>query len=420
MSLSAPAAVPVPVPAAGPFGRPAPARAPGVLYISYDGMLEPLGQSQVISYLELLGGDARLHILSFEKPADWADVARRGALAERLARAHITWHPLTYHKAPTLPATLFDIAQGLAVATWLAARHGLRIVHARSYVPALIGWLVKLLTGARLIFDMRGFWADERVDGGIWPAGGGLYRGVKRIERVMLRGADHIVTLTHASVGVIAKLGGPRPAPITVIPTCADLDRFSSVPGAARVAPFTLGYVGSIGTWYLFDEVLACFRLIRERRPEAKMLVVNRGEQALVRSSMAAAGIPESAVEITACDHAGVPAMIRRMSAGAAIIRPVFSKLASAPTKLAEYLGCGIPCLGNVGVGDMELMLEREGGGVALHEFTPAERIRAVDQLLFLCDDPQTAAHCRAVALKHFSITTGAAAYRAIYAELAL
>ncbi len=402
-----------------PSGPPASARAPGVLYISYDGMLEPLGQGQVISYLELLSGDARLHILSFEKPADWADGARRAALAERLARANISWHPLTYHKTPTLPATLFDITQGLVVATWLAARHGLGIVHARSYVPALIGWLVKLLTGARLIFDMRGFWADERVDGGIWPAGGGLYRGVKRLERVLLRGADHIVTLTHASRDVIAQLGGPRLAPITVIPTCADLDRFSNVAGAVKVKPFTIGYVGSIGTWYLFDEVLACFRLIRERRPDARMLVVNRGEQALVRSSMAAAGIPESAVEITAAEHAEVPAMIRRMSAGAAIIRPVFSKLASAPTKLAEYLGCGIPCLGNVGVGDMELMLEGEGGGVALHEFTDAERSRAVDQLLALCDDTSTAAHCRAVALKHFSITTGAASYRAIYAELA-
>ncbi len=27
---------------------------PGILYISYDGMLEPLGQSQVVGYLEKL------------------------------------------------------------------------------------------------------------------------------------------------------------------------------------------------------------------------------------------------------------------------------------------------------------------------------------------------------------------------------
>jgi glycosyltransferase involved in cell wall biosynthesis len=106
------------------------------------------------------------------------------------------------------------------------------------------------------------------------------------------------------------------------------------------------------------------------------------------------------------------------MSAGAAIIRPVFSKIASAPTKLAEYLGCGVPCLGNVGVGDMELILETDGAGVALREFTPEERHRAVERLLALADDPATPAHCRQVALAHFSVEDGAERYRAIYQSL--
>jgi glycosyltransferase involved in cell wall biosynthesis len=394
---------------------------PAVLYISYDGMLEPLGQSQVITYLERLTGDARLFLVSYEKSADWADETRRAAVKARLDAAGICWHPLTYHKTPTVPATLFDLAQGLAVGLWLAARYNVGIVHARSYIPALIGWVIKLLTGARLLFDMRGLWADERTDGDIWPAGGQIYRVVKRLEQTLLLGADHIVTLTHASRHVIA--GFPymhegRHAPISVIPTCADLDRFS--PGtAARPLSFTLGYLGSIGTWYMFDEVLACFRLIAQRRPDARLLVVNRGEQALIRAMAAKAGIPDNALEITSAEHRDVPAIIRRMSAGAAIIRPVFSKIASAPTKLAEYLGCGVPCLGNVGVGDMELILETEGAGVALREFTEAERMRAVDRLLEMCAVPETAAHCRAVALQHFSVDQGAADYRAIYRELA-
>ena len=395
-------------------------RPPGVLYISYDGMLEPLGQSQVLAYLERLTDDARLHLISFEKPADWADEARREALRERLAAAGIRWHPLTYHKTPTVPATLFDIAQGFALALWLTARHGLSIVHARSYVAALIGWKVKLLTGTKLLFDMRGLWADERVDGGLWPAGGRIYHAVKRIERTLLLGSDHIVTLTHASKGVIE--GFPYMtkghAPLTVIPTCADLDRFR--PGEGKPPErFTLGYLGSIGTWYLFDEVLACFVEVRKHSPDALLLVVNRNEQALVRERAAAAGIPDAALEVTTADHAQVPAQVRRMSAGAAIIRPVFSKIASAPTKLAEYLGCGVPCLGNVGVGDMEAILEGERTGVALREFSQMERTRAVSALLALCADPATPARCRAVAERLFSVEDGAAQYRGIYQSLA-
>ncbi|HVR90001.1 MAG TPA: glycosyltransferase [Novosphingobium sp.] len=394
---------------------------PGVLYISYDGMLEPLGQSQVLAYLERLTADARIHLISYEKPADWADKPRREALQTRLAGVGIAWHPLTYHRTPTVPATLFDIAQGVALALWLVARHRLSIVHARSYVAALIGWLSKLLTGTKLLFDMRGLWADERVDGGLWPASGWVYRTAKRIERLLLLAADHIVTLTHASKGVIEAfpyMADGRHAPLSVIPTCADLDRFS--PGDATGSePFTLGYLGSIGTWYMFEEVLACFAVLRERRPGARLLVVNRNEQALVRRLAADAGLPEECLELTAAEHAEVPAMIRRMSAGAAIIRPVFSKIASAPTKLAEYLGCGVPCLGNVDVGDMQAILEGEGVGVALHEFTPAERTRVIDQLLALCAEPATPLRCRAVAERLFSVEDGVIQYGSIYRSLA-
>jgi glycosyltransferase involved in cell wall biosynthesis len=393
---------------------------PAVLYISYDGMLEPLGQSQVIAYLERLSGDHAIHLVSFEKPADRGQPEKVAAIGERLDAAGIAWHPLTYHKTPTLPATLFDLAQGTAVSLWLAARHNVRIVHARSYVPALIGWIVKLLTGAKLLFDMRGLWADERTDGGIWPPGGGVYRAVKRIEKTLLLGADHVVTLTHASKSLIEDFGylkGQPHAPIAVIPTCADLERFA--PGKGQKSDsFTLGYLGSIGTWYMFDEVLACFKLIRAKLPNARLLVVNRNEQDFVRRMVAEAEIPGDCVELTTADHAHVPEQIRRMSAGAAIIRPVYSKIASAPTKLAEYLGCGVPCLGNTGVGDMELILENQGAGVALRAFTPEERTRAVDRLIAMASDPKTHAKCRKVALEHFSVDDGAERYRTIYASL--
>ena len=35
-----------------------------VLYISYDGMLEPLGESQVLAYLKRLVADRPIHLIS--------------------------------------------------------------------------------------------------------------------------------------------------------------------------------------------------------------------------------------------------------------------------------------------------------------------------------------------------------------------
>ena len=60
---------------------------PGVLYITYDGMLEPLGQSQVLAYLKRRAVDRRIHLISFEKADDWANTTERARIAQGIAGA---------------------------------------------------------------------------------------------------------------------------------------------------------------------------------------------------------------------------------------------------------------------------------------------------------------------------------------------
>jgi glycosyltransferase involved in cell wall biosynthesis len=393
---------------------------PGILYLSYDGMLEPLGQSQVLAYLEKLTPGRRIHLISFEKSADWKDRGRFEEVRARIAAAGVRWHPLRYHKSPTAPATAYDIALGSTIAVALAVRHRLTVVHARSYVAGVMALAVKRATGAAFLFDMRGFWADERVDGNLWPAGGRLYRAAKAIERHLLLAADHVITLTQASEEELRRFPyvGDRLAPVTVIPTCADLDRFT-VQGPPQRSPFVLGYIGSVGTWYLLDDMLRCFVAVREQVPGARLLVVNRGEHERIRSRAGAHGISTEELELVTAAHSDVPALIARMTCGMGLIKPVFSKIASAPTKLAEYLGCGVPCMGNAGVGDIATILEPHRVGVALTGFTNADISQTTERLVRLCLDPATQARCRRVAEELFSRERGVAAYGRIYDELA-
>ena len=108
-----------------------------------------------------------------------------------------------YHKRPTVLATLFDILKGQIISMQIARKIKTDILHVRSYIPALIALPTKKLTGAKMLFDIRGFWADERVDSGIWPRGSTIYRIVKYLERYLFLEADHVVTLTKASVSII-------------------------------------------------------------------------------------------------------------------------------------------------------------------------------------------------------------------------
>lgn len=390
-----------------------------VLYITYDGLLEPLGQSQVLAYLAQLSSEYRIHVLSFEKKADRKDGEAMAALRARLRKAGIGWTALPYHKTPTAPATAFDVAVGVIVGLALALRSRADILHVRSYVPALIALPIRKITAARLLFDMRGFWADERVDGGLWRKDGQLYRLAKSLEGRFLRSAEHIVTLTNASARELRNFPALRGSstPISVIPTCADLSTFWPGPPPPS-GDFVFGYVGSVGTWYLFEETLAFFRALLHRRPDARFLIVNRKEHDLIRTLVQKAGIPRDRIELVSARHDEVAALVRRMHLGAALIRPSFSKIASAPTKIAEYLGCGVPCLGNGGVGDVAEILLGRNVGLLLNSFDAASIDAAVDHALALTQNPALRSRCAEVAREVFSLERGVAAYRSIYQAL--
>lgn len=392
------------------------------LYITYDGLMEPLGQSQVMPYLRGLADEYAITVMSFEKPQDWGDVERRQTVRAQLDKAGIDWAPLRYHKRPSLAATAFDIAQGIVRGLGVALRRKPGIVHVRSYVAGVMGLVLKSLTGARFIFDMRGFWADEKVDAGSWRRGSGVYRAAKWFEKKLLQEADVVVSLTRAGVDEMRKfpyLQG-RDTRFEVIPTCTDLELFQPcASGQWRDGEaFVLGYVGSVGTFYLFDEVLECFKELLKDRPEARMLIVNRGGHDYIRARGRALGVPADKVELHSAEYRDVPGYIRQMDAGAFFIKPVFSKKSSAPTRLGEFLGCGVPCLVNGGVGDMGAIVSSGQVGVVMREFSPEARRNSIRQLLSLCSEEGVPARCTEAAHRWFSLKQGTAAYRRIYREL--
>ncbi|MGZ0018243.1 glycosyltransferase [Nitrosomonas sp. wSCUT-2] len=394
----------------------------GVLYISYDGMLEPLGQSQVLGYLKRLAAGRRIHLISFEKSEDWANEVERQQIAQDIADTGIVWHPLRYHKLPTALATAWDIACGITVGFFLVLRYRLGIVHARSYVSSIMALVIKRMTGAKYLFDMRGFWADERVDGGLWPSGGRLYRMAKWFERHFLLNADCVVSLTQSAVDemrTFSYLQGRMPR-FELITTCADLELFRPASDdAVKIKnSFTLGYVGSVGVWYMFDEALRCFQLLRERMPDARLHILNKGGHEYIRERMMMLNIDPTAVLIESANHAGVARAMQRMDASIFFYKPTYSKKATAPTKLGEFLGCGVPCLGNTGVGDMATILEKERVGVALSRFDEPSMCEAIDRLLQLTQTHGIEARCREVALRYFSLDEGVRAYDQIYRKL--
>jgi glycosyltransferase involved in cell wall biosynthesis len=356
----------------------------------------------VVAYLERLATDCVIHLISFEKPDD-----DRQDVASRLAAAGVTWHPLIYHRRPPAASTALDVWRGTRRINDLASGiEGPMILHARSYVPALMALRAGLGKRARLLFDIRGFWANERVDARLWRRSGGLYRLAKRYERRFFAEADAVVTLTEASVPQIRTWMGPNDAPVEVIPTCVDLERFKPNRPGDR-GPRAL-WAGTVGPRYDFRAGVA---LVRE---------LGLPFTVLTRETDDARAALDGAIdaEVRTVPPAAVPAELGAGDLGLSTMLPTFSKLASAPTRVGEYLAAGMPVAALAGVGDLDRLLPDGGVGVVLKD-SSAGAIRAgAEELRPLLADPGTPARCRSVAEQRFSLADGVVRYLELYKGL--
>jgi len=366
-----------------------------VLYITYDGLTDPLGRSQILPYLQ--GCAARGHritVLSCEKPDRFIT---SGRTVEELCRTSgIDWHPRRYHKSPPILSTIYDAHVLTRAAARLHREHSFDLVHCRSYISAIAGLKLKRRKGVPLLFDMRGFWPEEKTEGGAWDLCNPLYRAVysyfKGLESDLLRDSDHIIILTEAGRCQLLSRSEckDQAGRVSVIPCCVDFDHF---PLAEKLRPeararlgigertSVLAYLGSVGSWYMLDEMLDLFRVYSRIHPDALFLFITTEEPEPIRQSAVLHGIDPQTILVTAASREEVPRFLAAADAGVSFIKPVFSKMASSPTKLGEMLAMGIPVIANDGIGDVAPILASTESGVVIREFSEASYSAALDEL---------------------------------------
>lgn len=388
-----------------------------VLFISYNGMLDPLGQSQVIPYLrDLATRGVRFWLLSFERPKAYtpAGIADCEQLRKKLESHGIEWHWLPYHQRPSIPATIYDVLEGLRHASRLVKRHRIEMVHARGHIPATIALGLRKRHGTKMIFDLRGLMAEEYVDAEHWRVGGLPYRITKATERRILAVTDAIVTLTERIWPIIREWEGLRGRVVhhQVIPCCVDLSlfRFSDNDRERRRAELGLGdrltlvYSGSLDGWYLTGKMVDFFARVLQSRSDAHLLWLTTGSHDRVRELMQSRKVGPENFTVRSVSVSDVPSYLAAADAGMAFIKPCLSKLASSPTKNGEYLACGLPLIINAGVGDSDALIDDWNAGVLIESFTEDEYAEAARHIEQIVAQPEVRARARSVAEKLFDL----------------
>jgi glycosyltransferase involved in cell wall biosynthesis len=393
-------------------------------------MTDQLGQSQVIPYLqELSKMGFTFHLLSVEKKEK---LKKNGAYIKTLLyKTGIDWTTLPFTKNPPLVSKLRDQKKLNDKAALICEKEKIDLVHCRSYVPAAAGLKISKKMEIPFLFDMRGFWVDERVDSGLWnlknPFFRFLYKTYKKKEQQYFDQSAHIISLTHKGKGELINTYHVPEAKVTVIPCCVDMEHFNyqritdTDKNAAREklgiseGKKVLSYLGSLGGWYMNDEMLEFFSVLHQQDSNTVFLFITQDKKAGIIAKAIAKGIPAAAIVVQPAGRNEVPLYLSLSSWNIFFIRDTYSKKASSPTKQGEVMAMGIPIICN-DIGDTGFVIHDANGGILVKNFSRAEYEMICRQVLQTTKTNKE--EIRSSAGKFYDLKVGAEQYRTVYQKL--
>lgn len=329
-------------------------------------MTEPLGRSQVLEYLIDLSSQSNIYLISFERENNIENIE----VIKNLINTHnIKWRYFIYSNKYGLFSTLNQIIKAVRFSSYWIKKNNINIIHARSMIPATMGLILKKQFGLKLLFDIRGFAIDEKVDSGRLKKQSLVFYFLKKLDNYLYLRADHVVTLTLAAKEILHNDLAISTKKITVIPTCASRDIFKLASDADKIglrkslsynqSDIIIIHTGTVSGWYDFDSEVLLIKEMMRQDETIHFLILNKNEQSFIHELLKKHELPEEKINVTSCSFDNMYQYLGIADASIFFIHPSYSKQASAPTKFAENVACHLPSVTNGNVGDMSHYLQQ-------------------------------------------------------------
>ena len=391
---------------------------PKVMYISLDGMMEPLGHSQVLKYLEKLSSHYEITLISFEKSYDLINTNALEILVNECTRHDIQWIKLKYRTGYFGVGQIINILSLISVPFYVLMKKNIKIIHIRSYMPGIAIPLLSIFFKFKLIFDMRGFWADEKHDRAGWEKESFKYKFFKKLESYLISRADSIVTLTNIAKETMRDLFKVKHSKIHVIPTCVDSEEFRRINYQKNPDKIIVGYLGSVDTAYDFNKFLFLIEQMHDELPQTVSLrVFTEKNKAFIKNLLLQNHLESIDLDVKFINRNQLPEEISKIDFLGFCLKENFSIQASMPTKIAEALACGVPIVCNAFNEDIKKLILHERIGL-IYDFQNKLTDQNFESLLNITQDPLIHERCSDIAINLFSLENGVSKYRSIYKQL--
>jgi glycosyltransferase involved in cell wall biosynthesis len=171
------------------------------------------------------------------------------------------------------------------------------------------------------------------------------------IERIAIRFAHQVITVSDTLKEILIKRGGP-PEKITVVMNVADDKIFPTGTAMNKLSKppqqnaFTMSYHGLLSDIYDLEVLFNALYILKNKIPELRFLVIGHGPREIYYQNLVRRlGIEKYVSFMGHITQEHIPQVLANVELGVVPLKNVEFTHIAFPTKFVEYIALGIPVL---------------------------------------------------------------------------
>lgn len=259
---------------------------------------------------------------------------------------------------------------------WTCKNHRIDIVLCRGAMAGFFGFLLKKTLKIDFVTESFEPHAAYMVEGGTWKSMGREYRLQSYFEKKQLEHARFLITVSHLYKRKLEEIDQVPINRLFVIPCCVNEKQFSySTESGQRIRrelnidiTATVGiYVGKFGDIYYDEESFEIFKhTFTILEDSFYLIILSTDPRDEIFRKLKRHKIPEDRTFVATVPHSAVPDYLSAADFAYSLIRTSPSRKFCSPIKNGEYWANGLPTFITLGIGDDEIIINKNHSGVVL------------------------------------------------------
>ena len=384
-------------------------RPPAAIVLIYHSYRDPLFRNLMLEYLRTLVKSEEVHfyLITFEQKYYALSVEEVRREQRILRQNGISWYPVPYHGGSFIVLKKFvDLFQAIFLIGKIRQHTQAKLLVTFTNLSASIGIICAQLFRLKMLVYCYEPHSDFLVELGIWRKGSIKHRISKWIELYVGKRADFVMASTKYVVELLTDLkatGQVIRAPVSV-----DEKTFRfKLEGREKIREKyglmnrqTVLYLGKFGYLYYNQEIAKLCKTLFDSIDNTFFLIVTSNDHDAIRKMFQRNGLPEGSFFVTGnLSYEEVKDYISAADIGLSAVPPTPSQKFRSPTKVAEYLLCGLPYITCEGVSEDDIYAKKYNVGAVVKSFDENHISESIPQIRNLLDEEKVSIRerCRKV-----------------------